>query len=122
MTLPPFLREIQQSWAFHVVQAALFAAVPAAVTAYMDPSQRAAWMAVGATTFFTTLSASIQHSPGSASFKPDGSENKVVANVVAVQAAAADPAAPLVVKQAAVQTATAAAKAVATVQDATITK
>src|ERR1039458_3775781 len=74
------LRLIQQSYWFH----ALVAAFLAGLTAYFTASPSMA-LSAGITAFVL----SIQHSPGSASFK-DGSPNTADNNVVKIQAAAAD--------------------------------
>ena len=74
------LRLIQQSYWSHVLVAAFLAGL----TAYLTASPSMA-LSAGITAFVL----SIQHSPGSASFK-DGSPNTAVNNVVKIQAAAAD--------------------------------
>jgi len=90
MTLPPWMRAIQQTYAFHVGVAAFAMAGVTAFKFFSDHSQFS-WAGVtdGLIAGGGYLFAALQHSPGSASFKPDGTPNKQVAMVVATQAAVA---------------------------------
>ena len=87
MTLPPFLRQIQQSYMTHLAIAALIAGAGLAFTCFAKDNTftfecaRGGLIAAGIYLF-----GSLQHSPGSASFKPDGTVNQPVVQVVKMQA------------------------------------
>lgn len=86
MTLPPFLRAIQQSYTFHVLVAAAIMAGGTSFTCFGTASIFSlACMKSGLIAGGIYLFASLQHSPGSASFRPDGAVNTQVAQVVANQ-------------------------------------
>lgn len=114
MTLPAWLRVVQQSIYFHLLQSAILAGVTAWLTC--DPAkQTQSCEMVGVVAFIGALYLSFQHSPGSASFKPDGEVNQTVRDVVKVQKAA--EAAPSMVNiNAALHVAQTAANSAATVK------
>ena len=88
MTLPPFLRVVQQSYIFHIIVAAAIAGGGIAFTCFakdMALSFECAKSGLIAAGIY--LFGSLQHSPGSASFKPDGEINLPVEHVVEMQKA-----------------------------------
>lgn len=86
MTLPPWMRVIQQSWLFHVVMATLVAIGGSAFACFGEKNEfswecwKIAIIAGGVYLF-----ASLQHSPGSIAFNPDGTPNELVKKVVQAQ-------------------------------------
>lgn len=87
MTLPPFLRQIQQSYITHLVIAALIAGGASVFTCWGTANDFTIACAKGGLIVAGIyLFGSLQHSPGSASFKPDGTVNQPVVQVVKMQA------------------------------------
>lgn len=87
--MPPFLRKLQQNWLVQLGIAALIATVSVLIqcagnglTNLSFACFRTWVLAAGG-----YLLAQIQHSPGSASFNPDGSENKQVKEIIAADQA-----------------------------------
>ena len=84
MALPPWVRQLQQSWIAQIAIAALIATAPAlyqcAGNDFSDLSIACfkKW-AVAAAAYLFAIS---QHSPRSASFNPNGTPNQQVAEVV----------------------------------------
>jgi hypothetical protein len=79
-------RKFQQTYYYHALLAAVAAAFTAALRAYSSPdASTASVLSTAAGTMVFTFCVSIQHSPGSSDFHPDGTPNVAVANVVAVQ-------------------------------------
>ena len=87
MTLPPWARAVQQSYAFHILVVA-FIVGGAAVFDCWGKSDTMTWACIkgGLVIAGGYLFGIMQHSPGSASFKPDGEVNQPVAQVVKMQA------------------------------------
>lgn len=77
MNLPPWLRCLQQSWWFHIAQAAAMAGLMAYLTCSPTAHPEGCF-SVALTTFVGSLWLSLQHSPGSASFHPNGTVNEMV--------------------------------------------
>lgn len=79
MQLSPGLRKLQQSWTFHILTAGIIAGGVTAFTCWGTANDftvgclRSGLIAAGIYIF-----AAFQHSPGSASFHPDGTENQAV--------------------------------------------
>jgi len=93
--LPPWLRKIQQSWYWQFLGLPLlvgFGGSMVTMGCLKDGIQNVApacfWGAVNTTiiSFFTVLISG--HSPGSASFEPNGTTNTPVENLVTIQKAA----------------------------------
>ena len=90
VTLPPWLRRIQQSWYFQLIlQPILVGALPifigCAGMSMENLSIHCVKLSLGAG--LIALLIAFQHSTGSASFKPDGTPNEAVEKVVAANKA-----------------------------------
>lgn len=85
MTLPPAIRYVQQQWWFSIlVVPALIAAGPAFFECAGNDFAKLSLncFKVGGMAAIAYIIAALQHSPGSASFKPDGTPNEAVNKVV----------------------------------------
>jgi hypothetical protein len=86
MSIPPFLRRIQQSYSWHIAQSLFIGTGSAAFACFVTHNDfTVACVKTGLIISGGALFVSLQHSPGSASFKPDGTPNEVVEKVVAAQ-------------------------------------
>jgi len=84
--MSPRMRRVQQSWWFHIVTAAAIAAGVTAFTCFNSANDfTLSCLKGGAIAGGLYLFAAFQHSPGSASFKPDGTPNRPVDKIVAVE-------------------------------------
>jgi hypothetical protein len=86
MSMSPFFRRIQQTWTWHIVQSLLVGTGSAAFACFVTHNDfTLACVKTGLIISGGALFVSLQHSPGSASFKSDGTPNQVVEKVVAAQ-------------------------------------
>jgi hypothetical protein len=92
VNLPPAIRELQQSWVFHIVTATGVAAGMTVFTCFNSANDFTFGCLKGGLIFGGVyLFGSLQHSPGSASFHTDGYDNKAVEAVAAVTQAMPGP-------------------------------
>jgi hypothetical protein len=84
--LPPLFRRVQQSWTWHIAQSLFIGTGSAAFACFVTHNDfTVACVKTGLIISGGALFVSLQHSPGSASFKKDGSPNEIVETVVAAQ-------------------------------------
>ena len=77
--MAPFLRRVQQSYSFHIVVAGLVAAGTTMFGCFNEASEFSAkCLTRGAIAGGIYLFAALQHSPNSASFRPDGTKDDLV--------------------------------------------
>jgi len=77
--MAPFLRRIQQSYSFHIVVAGLVAAGTTIFGCFSEANEFSVkCLTRGAIAGGIYLFAALQHSPNSASFRPDGTKDELV--------------------------------------------
>src|ERR1700692_1650185 len=94
MTLPPWLRVLQQSPYFHVAQAAAFSALTTYMTCNPAAQTQSCAMVAG-TAFLGALYLSFQKAPWSSDFKSNGVPLVAPAQIKVLADAAINPASPV---------------------------